>query len=159
MSEKASDLDWSLFDHFSASEWPDGTLEYMDANIIKVVSKLREELPDDYAMIPSPRKDAHVRHGYSGSRHSTKGTTRLSDATDIFMSWDHIWKAWATAVQINDIGGLGIYTDTRYGWKSMPMLHIDTRPSYPKVLWVRSKGQYIYYNSNPVEFFKALGEV
>ena len=154
MQTKASDMNWDSIQHFSPEEWPDSTLEHMNASVIWALSKLRNRLPADHSIMPSPVPAGHVHHNYSGSRHSTKKGERLSDATDVFMSWGHVWGAWMEAIQLPEIGGLGIYMDTRWGWKRMPMLHIDTRPN--RVMWVRSEGIYTYYHSSPVMFHKAL---
>lgn len=51
-------------------------------------------------------------------------------------------------------GGIGLYLDTQLGDKEMPMIHLDMRGE--RVMWVRYKGIYYYYNNDPIEFFRIL---
>ena len=161
----ALDLHWPMLRRFSADEWPSGTLEQMAAEIILAVSEVRDALPADHTMQPSPLFGAHVRAS-GNSRHSTKGSMRLSDATDIFMlSWEHALAAWQEAQRHQGIGGIGFYVSKWLGSPNQitPMLHFDSRPE--RLLWVCRKNpttgsdQYIYLHSEPALFFKVLGSV
>lgn len=147
---RATELDWSKIQRFKPQEWPVGTLPMMNANVIEALNKWRNMLPPSHAMNPSPLFEAHVR--LSGkSRHSVEGA-RLSDATDVFIKPEHLWDAWLAAQQVPEIGGIGLYLDT----KPTTMMHIDCRPV--RLLWVRVKGVYTYYHNDPIGFFKALAK-
>lgn len=158
----AADMDWSGITRFSPSEWPAGVLEYMDPRIIRVVSDIRDALPEDHSMTPSPVDRAHVRHEVSGSRHSTRERARLSDATDIYMAWPHVWAAWLEAQRHPEVGGLGIYTDMLWAGqlRRKAMLHIDTRPE--RLVWVAWRRdqhdpmKYVYLHSDPIEFHRIV---
>jgi len=168
-------VDWASIPKLAPHEWPtiaqgplagDSVLAHMEPGVIEALAELRASLPDDYAIHPSPNWQGHVRYEGS-SRHSlgyglTYGLTskaRLSDATDVFLAWGHIWTAWAYAQRIPEIGGLGIYLDTHRSGVSTPMLHIDTRPE--RILWVRytvqGEQRYVYEHSDPASFFSAIG--
>lgn len=151
---KASEINWGAIKRFSAAEWPPGTLEHMDASVITALAAVRDSLPRDHAMTPSPVPAAHVRH-IGSSRHSTQGGTRLSDATDVFMpgGWKQALAAWQAAQRVPEIGGIGFYLDKWLGSPGniTPMLHIDCRPD--RLLWVCLGNQYIYLHSNPEQFF------
>ena len=156
----AAQLDWKAIDRFSADEWPDGVLDRMDPQVIQTLANIRNKLPDDHAMIPSPVPAAHVRTT-GESRHSTQGGKRLSDATDVFMSWRHVWRAWMWAQRCVSVGGLGIYTDMKYSGEvgAMAMLHIDCRQD--RVVWVghgRDPVEYTYLVREPIKFHRIIGE-
>lgn len=160
---RASDIDWLDFHpFFHKTEWPNGALERMDARIIDAIYKLRISVPKDHGFIPSPLLGAHVRDAGT-SQHSNEGG-RLSTATDFFVDREHVWEVWKTAQRIEEIGGIGIYFGSWLGdpIKQTPMMHIDVRPE--RILWAafrerhHSSQKYVYFNSNPVEFFKILSE-
>ena len=156
----AAQLAWNGISHFDPSEWPGDVLERMDPQVIQTLSTIRNHLPDDHAMIPSPVPAAHVRTT-GESRHSTQGGSRLSDATDVFMAWKHVWRAWMWAQRCASVGGLGIYTDMRYGGEvgAMAMLHIDCRPG--RIVWVghgRDPVEYTYLVSEPIRFHRIISE-
>lgn len=161
---KAIDLDWNAIARFSKSEWPSGALEQMDARVILALSVMRDSLPNDHAIKPSPIIGAHVRQ-HGTSRHSTQGGTRLSDATDFYIpgGWKQALAAWQEAQRVEDIGGIGIYLNRWLGSPDAitPMMHIDTRPN--RLLWVCHDGiggeEYVYLHSNPRRFFTLLAEV
>lgn len=146
----ARDLDWSEITHFSSSEWPEGVLDHMGEGIILALNDWRNSLPSSHSMTPSPLYDAHVRQTGT-SRHSLEGG-RESDATDVFVSNEYIWDAWLAAQRIPEIGGIGVYLDT----KPSVMFHIDTRPD--RLLWVRLNGEYIYFHREPNRFLKVMSE-
>lgn len=155
---KASDLKWAAIDNFSPEEWPVGVLEHMDSSIILALEGVREE--SGIIMRPSPRPDAHVRE-YGNSRHSTKGGTRLSDATDVFVpgGWNDALKVWQAAQRCPELGGIGIYVNKQWGGR-MPMLHLDCRPE--RLLWVcrthpvTGRDDYIYLPNDPALFFEVM---
>ena len=161
-------IDWPMVKRFDADEWPiidsgdhagDSVLAHMSPAVIEALVELRDALPADHVITPSPVWQAHVR--YTGtSRHSLKiDGVRLSDATDVFLAWRHVWLAWALAQRIQGIGGIGLYLDTHLGGQSMPMLHIDTRPE--RILWVRhavqGEARYVYLHREPATFFSVIG--
>ena len=56
------------------------------------------------------------------------------------------------AEQINDIGGIGIYFDTK-----TPMIHIDMRPK--RLVWLRTKtGEYVYKCNDIIGFYRVLAD-
>ena len=147
-----SKIDWTLTKNFKASEWPGRVTRKMEPSLFHELFSLRNEVPDWCGMIPSPLAEAHVR-AEGSSRHSTKGNTRLSDATDLFVSWKALWPIFNEA-QRHSFGGIGLYLDTHLGGKDMPMIHLDMRSD--RLIWVRYKGVYYYYNNDPIEFFRIL---
>lgn len=159
----ANDLNFTN-QKFSKSEWPDGCLEWLHPKIISALFDIRNALPAKYAMIPSPVFGAHVRHDGSTSRHSTANMSRLSTATDVFMSWDHVSDAILEAYRHPSIGGLGIYTDhmLRGERGDFAMLHLDCRPKERFLQWVgwrtgRSNDtMYTYFHLEPKRFFELL---
>lgn len=160
MSRAASTINFDSIKHFSANEWPAGTLPAMEAKIILALSEVRAKLPADHRMQPSPLFAAHVRtHGTS--RHSTQGGKRLSDATDIFVpgGWGHARAAWLEAQRHEDIGGIGFYLDRWLGEPGniVPMLHFDCRPG--RMLWVCKGNEYVYFHSDPRRFFTLMASV
>lgn len=151
-----SEIDWGRTQHFSPDEWPEGVLPKMNPELLHELFKLRARVSNYAAMTPSPLPDAHVR-ATGSSRHSTNNGQRLSDATDIFLaSWKGLWEVLREAQRMN-FGGIGVYADTRIAGKPSPMVHLDMRPE--RVLWLRHSGaQYVYYNSDPIAFFRAVAD-
>lgn len=165
---KASALDWGrdVTHRISPNEFPAGVLDHMDAQVILVLSDLREDV--GLPLMPSPIYGAHVRQT-GGSRHSIDGGSRLSDATDFFCSWGAAWKYLDAARRHPQIGGIGIYTDMLFNPRGLTpnegdwaMIHIDLRPAHLE--WVgwredRSKPtQYIYLARSPLDYYKTLAE-
>jgi hypothetical protein len=137
-------------------EWPAGTLDHMDADLFTDCAFPLRKL-SGIPMTPSSLYGAHVRHDDSGSRHSTKKETRLSDATDLHVSSiGRMIAAMLTAEQIPAIGGIGIYFDT-----NTPLIHIDKRPN--RLVWLcyteNGKRVYLYRENDAVKFYKKLGDL
>lgn len=130
-------------------EWPDGVIDQMSPRILMTAVRLRQD--SGVTMIPSPIPEAHVRQS-GGSRHSTKGGLRLSDATDFFIPSrpDAIIRLLQAAQRIPEIGGLGIYWDT----KPSVMIHIDGRPE--RIEWLRVGGAYIYLHRDPSMYYAEM---
>ncbi len=158
---RAENLDFSRLRYFDRNEFPGDVLDHMEALIILLLNKLRNGLPAGYSIYPSPVERAHVRQEESSSRHSTMCGKRLSDATDFFMCWEHIFLAWQEAQRIVEIGGIGLYLDTRYQSKTMPMMHIDARDE--RLLWVSIQKEkeriYVYHHIDPIKFHAVIGSV
>lgn len=160
---KAIDLDFTG-QKFSPKEFPAGSLEWLDANVILALFDIRNNLPSDAAMFPSPLLGGHVRHNRSTSRHSTLQRTQLSTATDVFIRWENVWEAITEAYKHPLVGGLGIYTDNmlRGVRGDFAMLHIDIRPKSEFIQWVgwrlehETKMRYTYFRNNPREFLSIL---
>ena len=160
MSERASNVNWESFAHFSPDEWPAGTLGKMDARVIESLNRVRERLPANHAWTPSPVARGHVRDEESTSRHSAAG--RLADATDGFVRWNHLWRWWIELQRDPEIGGIGVYPDMIWDgtFRARPMIHIDTRPE--RVLWVAVRDsrddsmRYTTLLSEPLSFFEHL---
>jgi hypothetical protein len=157
----ASAIDWSLIHRLSPDEWPDGVLERMDGRVIQALGLIRSQIPDSHEIIPSPVPGAHVRDTGT-SRHSTAGN-RLSDATDVFMAWPHVWAALQIARRTAWIGGIGLYTDMMLRGREgdYAMLHIDLRPQRLEwVAWRKSRNhptQYVYLHADPLKYHRIIG--
>ena len=144
----------SWIPEFSPDEWPDNITDQMSPILFhKGLFPLRQL--SGIKMYPSQLPAAHVR-AEGQSRHSTRGGTRLSDATDMHVdSVQQMLRVLTHAQRIEDIGGIGIYWNTK-----RPMFHIDMRPQ--RILWHRTKeGNYIYLSdssttSEAVRFYHSL---
>lgn len=151
---KASEIKkWPV--NLSASEWPNGALEQMDANLfVDCVFPLRKS--SGIPMTPSSLLGAHVRSD-GNSQHSTQGGTRLSTATDIQVSSiSRMVSVMNYAEQLPSIGGIGIYFDT-----NKPLIHIDSRKG--RLVWIARKNEkgereYIYRENDSIKFYKTLAE-
>lgn len=146
---KASELKgWPVTLH--PSEWPEGTLEHMDADLFtKIVWPARtiSRVP----MWPSAFASAHVRETGT-SQHSTNNGTRLSTATDMHVkNHTNMMKLYHVLEANECVGGIGLYFDT-----NTPMVHMDSRSE--RIVWLRVDGQYIYKHIDPVKFYKELGK-
>lgn len=141
-------INW--INEFSASEWPGNVIDVMAPRLFHMaLFPLR--IACGFAMWPSAFESAHVRPS-GDSRHSTKGGTRLSDATDMHVrTYAQLMRVFMEALAIPAIGGIGLYFDT-----NTPMFHIDTRPE--RLVWIRVDGEYIYLNNDPIRFFIELGK-
>lgn len=142
-------IDFSKTEHFTASEWPEGTLEHMNQLVFDALFELRSRV--DCPMTPSNLARAHVRHEPSFSRHSTNSMKRLADATDVFLGKpENAHHVLVAARSIPEIGGIGIY----FGKNQGVMLHIDTRDDKLDWVWVQSK--YIYLQNDPVLYYATV---
>jgi hypothetical protein len=158
---KASEINFDQLLYFSKSEWPENTLDCMDANIIYTLADVREALPESHGFYPSPVTRAHVRIRGS-SRHSINEGLRLSDATDFFVEWKYAWDAWNEILRNPEIGGAGIYTDMMFKGTEGDycMFHIDTRPQ--RIVWMswredrHHKNKYVYLTRDPLEYHRLL---
>lgn len=130
---KASALDWNELPDFAPDEWPEDTLNRMQAGLIRALQDVRRHTG---ALHPSPVAGGHVRDTGS-SRHSTEGG-RLSDATDLFLEWRHVSDTVAECLAHPDIHGIGLY-DAMIFRGSEPgewaMIHIDTRTASEAACW------------------------
>lgn len=136
---------------FHPDEWPEGTLDRMDATVMtKAIWPLRALA--NIPMWPSKLVAGHVRtSGSTKSQHYAVG--RLSTATDMHVSsLANMLKVMEAAETISDIGGIGIYFDT-----NTPMLHLDVRSK--RLTWLRTKdGKYVYKENDIIKFYVTLGE-
>lgn len=148
----------SLSDH----EWPANVLESMTSGIIQSAKHLR--LNSGVPMLPSPDPEAHVRFKESGSRH-TVYDGKLSDATDLFLVNNiDAARLWSCALSMPEIGGIGLYFDTRLNGKKRVLIHIDNRKD--RLMWLcpsrtreREKRAYIYFREdNPAPFLEILAD-
>lgn len=131
-------------------EWPDGVIEDMDP-LLFAECVIPWRMASGVRFMPSPLPEGHVRNK-GDSRHSIKGGTRLSDATDGFIpsTVAAVSKAYREALRIPAIGGFGLYFDT----KPSVMVHIDRRPE--RLLWLRVGGDYIYEINDPAFYYREL---
>ena len=159
---KATELDWSLKvrERLSRDEWPGDVLDHMTETVILALSDLRKT--SGVAMIPSPVEGAHVRHRDCPSRHCTRNGSRLSDATDFFVQWQHAPRVLMCAMHQGSIGGLGIYD--RMMLRGVPgdfcMFHIDTRTSPAR--WVghgREPVEYVYAHQDPARYHARISRM
>lgn len=154
--------------HFNEKEWPDyeNTLNDMNICVIEALFDIREDLPKDHGIYPSPVKEAHVRWNDPGSRHNLNKGERLSDATDFFVKREHAKRVWATILANPEIMGVGIYQHSLYNGEKdkYTMFHIDTRPQEFMSMWVATRESsedsfdYHGYLSDTKRFFKSLAE-
>ena len=158
---RASEIPFGKYTRrFSPTEWPEGVLDRMNPSVLFALFALRERMPPGAAFFPSPLPGAHVRDSGT-SRHSIAGG-RLSDATDFFVEWSWAFRVWMEAIRMDEIGGLGIYTDMV--WKQpgrFAMFHIDTRPDQTLWLGWREGGvgtalEYVYFDKEPRKFMDLL---
>lgn len=150
----ALEMNWTPIKHFSPQEWPEGVLASMEADLIVTIDEIRRALPQDHALVPSPKRAAHIRtDGSPTSRHYV--VDRLSDATDLFATWKTVYKIWMEVQRHPKVGGIGLYVDTWLGDSTVtrPMLHIDLRPE--RLLWVKSN-EYVYLDRDPELFLSVL---
>lgn len=155
--DSAASLDWRSIDYFSASEFPIGVLEHLEADYVVELSEYRHRL--GHPISPSPLSDGWFRlDGSEISRHYAVG--RLSDAGDLFPHCD-IRDALMVALGCEWWGGIGVYLDTHGPTgKPQPMLHLDRRAK--RVIWMRYEGRYIYPQNSAEErkeFWQRLGEL
>lgn len=59
---KAADLNFVSMRHFAKSEWPGDVLEHMDAEVVKALVTVRNQLLSDHGWAPSALERGHVRH-------------------------------------------------------------------------------------------------
>ena len=143
-------IDWYATEDFDPDEWPDGVIDHMASYLFNnCLFPLRQQ--SGVSMTPSPIKEAHVRTS-GGSRHSTMGGERMSDASDLFIASTATAASQVlrTALRVPAIGGFGLYFDT----KPSVMIHVDARPE--RLLWIRVDGTYIYEPNDPAFFYREL---
>ena len=156
---------------FNPEEWPLGVLDQMDARVISALFEVRNNLPVNCPLFPSPVYGAHVRKDQSSmSRHNiidvVNNGTRLSDATDFFCKREFASMVWFEVLKHPAINGVGIYQNSLFKGSTddYTMIHIDTRSRHDKAMWVALRDspsdQFIYYsiNNNRERFFKGLTE-
>lgn len=137
--KSADKLNWKNIQHFSKSEFPNGSLEKTSALFIERLAEYRAALGK--AITPSPLLAGWIRtSGSESSRHYA--VDRLSDAGDIFLSKGTDAR-YAFTLACQFFNGVGIYYDTQLS-KDEPriMLHVDMRPT--PTVWARHRGEYLY---------------
>lgn len=137
---------------FSPSEFPEGVIKSMSVSLFEnVLFPFRKLF--GHSMTPSPLAEGHVRSKLTGSRHSTRCGTRLSDATDQFIpsTQKAVYDALRASKGVPTLGGFGLYFDTKHS----VMLHLDERPD-PRLDWLRVNGEYIYEHKTPELYYKTL---
>ena len=156
---RASELDWAELPNFSASEWPDGVLDHMDAQVVDVLQAIRRNTGP---LHPSPVERAHVRHEESSSRHSTMGKARLSIATDVFCQWSDAPGVVTEALWSPTVWGIGVYDAMRFrggepgDWC---MVHIDVRGESERSCWIaRGRDPVQYETVQPIDLFRFVTE-
>ena len=149
--------------NFSRDEFPGDVLRHMDPAVIAALVEIRQTA--GVAIYPSPVYGAHVRHDSSGSRHSTHGGTRKSDATDCFVAWSDWWTLWPVIQRASAVGGIGLYTEMHFRGDDMgqwAMFHIDCRPK--RIVWLGYRDDagdslsYIYEAREPRRYYSELAE-
>ena len=149
--------------HFHAGEWPGDVLDWINPSVMQLVTDARAL--SGSLIYPSPITRAHVRREWSGSRHSLCDGERLSDATDLFVSWGDVVaflrEVWSHPLR----GGVGIYTDMRFQGDPpghWAMVHVDTRPE--PLDWVAWRGSvsdplvYEYEINDPATYRRIIAE-
>lgn len=141
---------------FKKEDWPEGAVDQMEERLFNdILFPLRQisRVP----MWPSSLLGAHIRES-GNSRHSTKGGTRKSDATDMHVgNYVRMMMVYNAAQTIDAIGGIGVYFNT-----NTPMFHVDGRED--RLIWVRRRnGEYVYWNKHSslkdqAAYYRALSE-
>lgn len=156
---RASELDYTGTG-FKPEEWPEGALFQMNSNVITALFDIRKH---GYSIFPSPIYTAHVRNDDTGSRHSIKHGTRLSDATDFFTLRSDAVVVYNACKAHPLIGGLGVYQNSLYRGSSdlYTMFHIDCRDVERQLRWVGTRdvprGAFQYhYDVNDFDKFQYL---
>src|SRR5690554_5649187 len=139
MPRTAAQLDFTG-QRFTQSEWPEGVLQQMSPRPIEALFALRNTLPADCGLIPSPVYGAHVRK-QGTSRHSIQNGTRLSDATDFFAKREYALLVWQNMIRLSGVNGIGIYQHSFYNGSldGFTMFHLDTRPADEFAMWVGAR--------------------
>lgn len=160
---RAIDGDWSELasEDITAEEFPEGVLEWLDFEVIKVLALARKL--SVAPMIPSPVAEAHVRHE-GNSQHSTKNKTRLSKGVDFFCRWKDAASIMEILRAIPEVGGLGIYTNMTFRGVvgGHAMIHMDLRKR--RLEWVGWKVEpsndlrYAYLAREPKRYHSILHE-
>ncbi len=145
--------DYPDFPEFLDYEIP---LELMDARVILLLQAARSRLCRP--VYPSPVRGGWARlNGSVTSRHYAVG--RLSDAGDIFPERGSLMHCWLIFQQMEQVGGLGLYADTRgIDGGRWPMLHFDLRPVRQRVFWIKSGGNY-HTMGQSAQFWPMLREI
>lgn len=127
--------------YFRKEEFSEDPTIYADVNLIKRLDLLRGFL--NTPIFPSPAPGALARFdGRGSSRHYAK--YRLSDAIDIFVKEDP-FKTFSSILFSGYFYRVGVYFDTTFQGKPLPMFHLDLKPE--KLLWMRVDGNYTYSTS------------
>ena len=141
-------------DYLNFPELEEIDLSRVDRKLILGIQALRtlSRIP----MIPSPVEGAWSRvEGSVNSRHYA--IDRLSDAGDLFPARDRLMDVWLYAVQMPELGGIGVYFDTDgIDGSPWPMIHLDLRPT--RLLWACYElgGERIYEYFPAKEFWNVI---
>lgn len=146
--------------YFSVKEWPNPRdLKYVHYTVIENLDKLRGAHGN--AIIPSQDSDGLIRTaGSKTSRHYVDVSRgKMGEAVDVFPKGD-VRDCWIKAVENPAWGGIGVYLDTnRNRNQPGPMMHLDIDlRNGNRSFWVRNKGNYIFLDSNPDDFWFFLSK-
>jgi len=155
--KSGADIDWKKdlpnFNWGKEFVEHDIDLGLVDARVFLYAQKIRTAI--NAPISPSWAKGGTGFHRANSlsSQHSCIG--RLSTAGDWFPERGFVFKAWLSAIQCDEIGGIGLYNDTTGNdGKPQDMFHIDFRDY--RIIWIRDNGEYIYYHKEPDKFLTVL---
>lgn len=127
-------------------------LSLTDAETILTLQEIRNQ--GRFAIFPGQYQTNWGRTtGSETSEHYAVG--RLATAGDVFPARGKALKFWLLAQDQEDVGGLGLYLDTK-GPDGMLwlMVHFDLRPG-PREFWIRDvAGQYWIERLSPIQFWR-----
>lgn len=134
---------------FSPSEWPGDTASKIKPATLNALFQVREL--SGIPMTPTPLERGHIREETGTSRHQAPN----HDATDLFLLRDDIATFLQAAQEVPELKGIGIYLDRNLRGRTLPLVHLDTRPGR-RILWIQEgPGKpYIYSNSDPLEYYR-----
>lgn len=147
----SKDIEWPRT--FSAKEWPGDTANKLSASVLNALFKVRDFY--GHGMIPSPLERAHIREETGTSRHQAPA----HDATDLFLPSGDVAGFLKAAQRVPEINGIGIYLDREINGRTLPLVHLDTRPAN-RIMWIQSgRGEpYIYEHTDPASYYKILSD-
>lgn len=138
---------------FSPNEWPGDAASRIAPKTLNALFKVREL--SGIPMRPSPVERAHIREETGTSRHQAPS----HDATDLFLLVDDVPTFLLAAQEVPELTGIGVYLNRTLGTRTLPLVHLDTRPGR-RIMWIQESNgaPYIYAGTNPLQYYRILFE-
>lgn len=142
-SMQAIDIQWSNILHFRPTEFPPGELSLTLAKTIFVLDHFRNLLGSQIYPSTAPGALARTDGSPTSMHRADPDRCMYSIAIDVFP--EEPIRAWMAAQTVEEIGGIGLYTDTWRNGAPSIMLHLDLRAREGGLptLWWRD-GAYTY---------------
>ena len=138
----ASEIDFSQIDGFTESEFQN-QLHLLDSRVVYMVAALRKKI-GRLRISPAPGAIARTSGSKTTMHYAEPAAGVLSQAIDVMPLDVDLKTAYAAAMQLKAIGGVGVYPD----WLPLPGLHLDLRPRKNNHIaqWagVKENGKQIY---------------